>query len=100
MQGKVVWYDLEKGYGFVRIEEENEFKDFFIHAKNIIKPHKYKPVIALDCNDFITNETKFIPIKMKPVILQDDIVEFELEDCEKGIQIINCKWVAQQNADD
>ena len=33
MQGKVVWFDSKKGYGFVQGEDS---KDYFVHYKHIV----------------------------------------------------------------
>jgi len=61
MQGKVKWFNNEKGYGFIECEG---FKDIFVHYGSIIAKG-YKSL----------NE--------------NDIVEFELVETDKGLQAKN-----------
>jgi CspA family cold shock protein len=64
MQGKVKWFNKNKGYGFIITEDS---KEYFVHWKSIV-----------------TNS----PRELK-VLEQDEIVTFDLMETEKGIQAIN-----------
>jgi len=63
MKGRVKWFNKEKGYGFIKIDEED---DIFIHYSNINMPG-YK------------------------VLNQDQLVEFDLIKTDKGNQAKNIK---------
>lgn len=60
-QGKVKWFDATKGYGFITREEG---KDVFVHF-NAINSDGYKK------------------------LEEDDVVQFEVEEGEKGPQAVN-----------
>ncbi len=64
--GKIKWFNNEKGYGF--IEGENG-EDIFVHY-SAIKQEGYK------------------------TLSEDQIVEYELLETEKGLQAINVKEVS------
>ena len=64
--GKIKWFNNEKGYGF--IEGENG-EDIFVHY-SAIKQEGYKS------------------------LSEDQIVEYELLETEKGLQAINVKEVS------
>lgn len=64
--GKIKWFNNEKGYGF--IEGENG-EDIFVHY-SAIKQDGYK------------------------TLNEDQIVEYELLETEKGLQAINVKEVS------
>lgn len=61
MQGKVKWFNNEKGYGFIEYKED---KDIFVH---------YGSIIA----------------KGYKTLNENDIVEFELVETDKGLQAKN-----------
>ena len=61
MKGKIKWYNLRKGYGFIEGEDE---KDVFVHRNSIPD--------GTDLNE-------------------GDQVEYEIEDSEKGPQATNVK---------
>lgn len=63
MKGRVKWFNKEKGYGFIKIEEE---EDIFIHYSNI-NMSGYK------------------------VLNENQLVEFDLIKTEKGNQAENIK---------
>ncbi|MFC2093487.1 cold-shock protein [Bacteroidota bacterium] len=60
-QGKVKWFDATKGYGFITREEG---KDVFVHF-NAINSDGYKK------------------------LEEDDVVQFEVEEGDKGPQAVN-----------
>ena len=64
-QGKVKWFDATKGYGFITREEG---KDVFVHF-NAINSEGYKK------------------------LEEDDVVQFEVEEGEKGPQAVNVSKV-------
>jgi cold shock protein len=64
MKGKVKWFNPNKGYGFILTEENHEY---FVHWKSIVTR--------------TPNELK--------VLNQDEPVEFDLIETDKGTQAIN-----------
>jgi len=64
MKGKVKWFDDTKGYGFVLSEEG---KEFFVHWKSIVTSSD--------------KERKFL--------VNDEEVQFDLMETDKGVQAIN-----------
>ncbi len=64
MNGKVKWFNANKGYGFIITEEKSEY---FVHWKSIVTQS---------------------PSELKTLV-QDEEVEFDLIDTEKGVQAIN-----------
>lgn len=63
MEGKVTWFNNAKGYGFIK---ENGKEDIFIHYSKIEK-NGYK------------------------TLKEGEIIEFDLEKTDKGLQAINIK---------
>ncbi|HYW33873.1 MAG TPA: cold shock domain-containing protein [Balneolaceae bacterium] len=64
-QGKVKWFDIQKGYGFIAPEDGG--KDVFVHRNNVEN---------LGYNQGLEdNET----------------VEFEIEETDKGLSAVNVK---------
>ncbi len=61
MKGKIKWYNLQRGYGFI---EGEDGKDVFIH----------RTALPWDTN-----------------LYEDDQVEYEIEDSERGPKAINVK---------
>ena len=66
MRGRVKWFNNEKGYGFIDYKEN---EDIFVHY-SAIKQDGYKS------------------------LCEDQIVEYELLETEKGLQAINVKEVS------
>ena len=66
MQGKVKWFNNEKGYGFI---DYPEGEDIFVHY-SAIKQDGYKS------------------------LSEGQMVEYELLETEKGLQAINVKEVS------
>jgi len=64
MKGTVKWFNRNKGYGFILTEDN---KEYFVHWKAIVTK---SPM-----------ETKELE--------QDEKVEFDLLDTDKGVQAIN-----------
>ena len=62
-QGKVKWFDTEKGYGFIAPEDGG--KDIFVHRNNVEN---------LDYNQGLED---------------DEAVEFEVEETPKGLSATN-----------
>ena len=70
MQGRVKWFNNEKGYGFI---DYPEGEDIFVHY-SAIKQDGYK------------------------TLSEGQVVEFELIETAKGLQAINVLAVANINA--
>ena len=66
MNGRVKWFNNEKGYGFIEYEE---LEDIFVHY-SAIKQDGYKS------------------------LSEGQMVEYELLETEKGLQAINVKEVS------
>jgi CspA family cold shock protein len=64
MKGKVKWFNTSKGYGFVISDEGNEY---FVHWRSIVTTSD--------------NEHK--------TLFDDEDVQFDTIDTDKGIQAIN-----------
>jgi CspA family cold shock protein len=64
-QGKVKWFDIQKGFGFIAPEDGG--KDVFVHRNNVDN---------LDYNQGLED---------------DEEVEFEVEETPKGLSAINVK---------
>lgn len=64
-QGKVKWFDTEKGYGFIAPEDGG--KDIFVHRNNVEN---------LDYNQGLED---------------DEAVEFEVEETPKGLSATNVR---------
>ena len=64
-QGKVKWFDTEKGYGF--IEPEDGGKDIFVHRNNVEN---------LGYNQGLE---------------ENEAVEFEVEETPKGLSAVNVR---------
>ena len=64
MIGKVKWFDESKGYGFVLSEEGIEY---FVHWKSIVTMSEMT----------------------RKYLVQDEDVQFDLMETDKGIQAIN-----------
>ncbi|HOQ80399.1 MAG TPA: cold shock domain-containing protein [Candidatus Cloacimonadota bacterium] len=64
MKGIVKWFNSNKGYGFILTEDE---KEYFVHWKSIVTKNP--------------NELKTLE--------QDEEVQFDLIETNKGIQAIN-----------
>jgi CspA family cold shock protein len=64
-QGKVKWFDIKKGYGFIAPEDGS--KDVFVHRNNIEN---------LGYNQGLED---------------DETVEFEVEETDKGLSAVNVK---------
>ena len=49
--GKVIWFDKNKGYGFLRVisETNNLDKEVFIHYSNILSEVPYKKLFPGEC---------------------------------------------------
>ena len=49
--GKVIWFDKNKGYGFLRVisETNNLDKEVFIHYSNILSELPYKKLFPGEC---------------------------------------------------
>ncbi|MFA5498449.1 MAG: cold shock domain-containing protein [Candidatus Cloacimonadia bacterium] len=65
MRGQVKWFNPNKGYGF--IIQPGSSKEYFVHWKSIV-----------------TNS----PTELK-VLEQDEEVEFDLIETDRGVQAIN-----------
>ena len=61
MKGKVKWYNFRKGYGFISGEDE---KDVFVHNSDVPEGTLLK---------------------------EEDEVEYEVEETDKGLKAINIK---------
>jgi len=64
MIGKVKWFDESKGYGFVLSEEG---KEYFVHWKSIVTMSEMS----------------------RKYLVQDEEVQYDLIETDKGIQAIN-----------
>jgi len=70
MKGTVLWFNDSKGYGFIKPDDSS--KDIFIHISGISKNEK-------------VNRLK-----------QDQIVEFNVSENEKGRVAVNVKVIGEQ----
>ena len=66
VRGRVKWFNNEKGYGFI---EQDDGGDVFAHYKSILDDSPYK------------------------VLKKGDLVEFEVEESEKGPKAIQINRV-------
>jgi len=64
-KGNVKWFDIEKGFGFIKPEDGS--KDVFVHRNNV--------------EDLRPNEG----------LEDDELVEFEIEETPKGLNAVNVK---------
>ena len=64
MQGRVRWFNNDKGYGFIAITESNDGRDIFAHYRNM--PDRSR-------------------------MNRGDLVEFDIEEGERGPKAINIK---------
>lgn len=64
MRGKVKWFNKNKGYGFIILPDQREY---FVHWKSIVTQN--------------TTDLK--------VLEQNEPVEFDLMETDKGVQAIN-----------
>lgn len=65
-EGQVVWFDNEKGYGFIKLED----KEVFVHYTSILDD-SYKTLI------------------------KDEKVTFDLRQTEKGLRAVNVKSLSK-----
>ncbi|HPY96586.1 MAG TPA: cold shock domain-containing protein [Candidatus Cloacimonadota bacterium] len=72
MKGIVKWFNSNKGYGFILTEDE---KEYFVHWKSIVTKNP--------------NELKTLE--------QDEEVQFDLIETNKGIQAINVMRLTRNN---
>jgi len=63
MKGKVKWFNPRKGYGFIEVEDSED--DVFVHHSQIEEGY----------------------------IHEDDKVEFEVEETDRGLNAINVKKI-------
>jgi CspA family cold shock protein len=70
MKGTVLWFNTEKGYGFIK--PEGGLKDFFVHVSGIAKEDG------------------------KDKLVKDQKVEFEVSENDKGPMAINVKVMKEQ----
>lgn len=68
MQGRVKWFNNEKGFGFIEYEEN---QDIFVHYSSIIS-------------------------KGFKTLNENDIVNFELVETDKGLQAKNISLVKEK----
>lgn len=64
MHGRVRWFNNDKGYGFIAITESNDGRDIFAHYSNMPD---------------------------KSMMKRGDLVEFDIEEGERGPKAINIK---------
>lgn len=65
-EGKVIWFNNEKGYGFIQFED----KEVFVHYSSILDD-SYKTLI------------------------KDEKVTFDLRQTEKGLRAVNIKSLSK-----
>ena len=65
-EGKVIWFNNEKGYGFIQFED----KEVFVHYSSILDD-SYKTVI------------------------KDEKVTFDVRQTEKGLRAVNIKSLSK-----
>ena len=65
-EGKVIWFNNEKGYGFIQFED----KEVFVHYSSILDD-SYKTLI------------------------KDEKVTFDLRQTEKGLRAVNVKSLSK-----
>ena len=65
-QGRVKWFNDQKGFGFIKLEGEGEEKDIFVHHTSILG-------------------TGFKSLQ------ENQLVEFEIQQGPKGPQAVNVK---------
>jgi len=70
VKGIVIWFNEKRGYGFIRPEDKS--KDVFVHYTGIASEDKFKQ------------------------LKQNQQVEFDLFDNEKGRTAINVKVIGDQ----
>ncbi len=68
--GKVKWFNNQKGFGFIR--DENE-QDVFVHYSNIVSERSFKN------------------------LYEGQTVEFDVMETEKGTQAVNVKVISESN---
>jgi CspA family cold shock protein len=71
MKGIVMWFNAEKGYGFIKPDEGD--KDLFVHFSGIAKSENTK------------------------VLEKDQVVEFGVSENDKGKIAVNVKVIGDQS---
>lgn len=67
--GTVEWFDNKRGYGFIKMDDDPENLEYFVHFSNIICDGSYK------------------------TLKDDERVSFTLEQTDKGVQAINVEVI-------
>ena len=69
--GTVEWFDNKRGYGFIKMDDDPENLEYFVHFSNIISEGSYK------------------------TLKDGEKVKFDLEETDKGVQAINVESVEE-----
>lgn len=90
MKGIVKFYSTEKGFGFIKVMDESgnlvEGEDIFFHITGVTTT----PVVNDEGEEY--DKPTFFP-------RENDLVQFEVEDTEKGPKAVQIEWLKDEQRD-
>ena len=68
-EGFVEWFDNQRGYGFIKMKDDPDNSEYFVHYSNIMSGESYKSLKA------------------------EQEVMFDLQETDKGVQAVNVEVI-------